>query len=37
MECETCGRPAHRDEVMNRRCNGCEHLVRQCDCEKVDE
>jgi hypothetical protein len=22
----------HRDDAMNARCNGCEHLVRQCIC-----
>lgn len=32
MTCEKCGRPAHRDDAMNMRCNGCERLVRQCDC-----
>lgn len=23
----------HHDDAMNRRCNMCEHLVRQCICE----
>lgn len=25
-------RGTHRDDAMNRRCNDCEHLVRQCIC-----
>lgn len=24
---------AHRDDAMNLRCNGCEHLVKQCICD----
>jgi hypothetical protein len=27
-------RPFFRDDAMNRRCSRCEHLVRQCICEK---
>lgn len=30
--CEKCGNPTHRDNAMNRRCDSCEHLTRQCDC-----
>lgn len=30
--CEKCGAKVHRDDAMNRRCNDCERLVRQCDC-----
>lgn len=37
MTCETCGRSAHRDDAMERRCNGCEWLVRECICEKKEE
>jgi len=33
MACEKCGADTHRDDAMNIRCNGCEHLERQCDCE----
>lgn len=32
--CEKCGNKTHRDDAMNRRCNGCEHLVRLCDCKE---
>lgn len=31
--CESCGDETHRDDAMNRRCNGCERLVRLCDCD----
>lgn len=31
--CEYCGlHTTHRDDAMNRRCNGCEHIVRLCCC-----
>lgn len=30
--CEGCGGTTHRDDAMNRRCNGCERLVHQCVC-----
>jgi hypothetical protein len=33
MECENCGSTAHRDDNMDRRCDGCERLVRLCDCK----
>ena len=33
MYCEKCGSDVHRDDAMNRRCNNCEHLVRQCICK----
>lgn len=32
LTCEKCGSPAHRDDAMERRCNSCENLVRQCIC-----
>ncbi len=32
MICETCGGEAHRDEAMNRRCNGCEQKISHCVC-----
>lgn len=32
MVCDKCGRTTHRDDAENSRCNGCEHLVRQCIC-----
>lgn len=35
MWCTKCGRKAHRDDSMERRCNGCERLVRLCSCEEV--
>lgn len=34
LRCETCGQKAHRDDAMERRCNGCEMLVRHCNCNK---
>lgn len=33
--CEKCGAGAHLDDAMNRRCNTCERLVRQCDCTPI--
>ena len=35
--CEVCGGPTHRDDSMNRRCNGCERLTRMCTCSRVDK
>lgn len=41
LTCQTCRRHEfrpllfsgfHRDDAMNRRCNRCEHLARQCIC-----
>jgi hypothetical protein len=33
MSCDKCGSATHRDDAMNVRCNGCEHLIRQCICK----
>jgi DTW domain-containing protein YfiP len=27
----------HRDDAMERRCNKCEHLVRQCICLTTEQ
>jgi hypothetical protein len=32
MSCDKCGASIHRDDTMNRRCDSCENLVRQCIC-----
>lgn len=33
MICGKCEGTAHRDDAMNKRCDGCERLVRLCECE----
>jgi len=35
MACPKCGAGTHRDDAMDRRCNDCEYLVRQCICVRT--